>query len=422
MIKRKLTVLFCIAALGTQAAMLKVPVDPAVAKQVETAAQAAQQDGNYPAAIREYRRWLELYPNEPVVQAGLYMAIGLAYEKAGDSTESKAYLQLAKSLDPTLEKRLDQPGVTTRGEKADRFAAIMGAIAQTAAAVDQQRRLYQVQQQQRQMQAQMQQQQQGQQPMQQQPQQQGYAYPPAPVGNPGYAPPPNGGYPPPGYAPDPNAAYQQQAYAQQPQGQPQYAQAPQGQPGYPPPGQGQPQYAPQGQPAYAPAPGQPQYAPAPQGQPGYPPPGQGQPQYAPQGQPGYAPPPQYAASPAPYAPPPNYSYNTGGPTRGEKNKPMKVVHDHSQLGAKQYFDPGCGSLLLVENGNLTLTSSGGEAPRVIPASEIREIRLNTIVGKDVGSFHITTRKGLYLHLAPESGKADEGRSTVEKLRQQLGME
>ena len=159
MMKRKLTVLFCITALGTQAAMLKVPVDPAVVKQVEAAAQTAQQDGNYPAAIREYRRWLELYPNEPVVQAGLYMAIGLAYEKTGDSTESKAYLQLAKSLDPTLEKRLDQPGVITRGEKADRFAAIMGAIAQTAAAVDQQRRLYQVQQQQRQMQAQMQQQQ-----------------------------------------------------------------------------------------------------------------------------------------------------------------------------------------------------------------------------------------------------------------------
>lgn len=76
----------------------------------------------------------------------------------------------------------------------------------------------------------------------------------------------------------------------------------------------------------------------------------------------------------------------------------------------------------MENGNLTITASGGEAPRLIPASEIREIRLNTIAGKDVGSFHITTRKGLYLHLAPVSGKADEARATVEMLRQQLGME
>jgi hypothetical protein len=59
---------------------------------------------------------------------------------------------------------------------------------------------------------------------------------------------------------------------------------------------------------------------------------------------------------------------------------------------------------------------------MIPASEILEIRMNSAVGKEVGSFHIVTKKGLYLYLAPEAATAEEGRADVDALRKQLGLE
>jgi hypothetical protein len=141
--------------------------------------------------------------------------------------------------------------------------------------------------------------------------------------------------------------------------------------------------------------------------------------YAQQQQPqqaGYYPPP-----PAdPYRPPQGYRPQ-GMPTRGESAAAIKVVHDHARAGDKAYFANACGALIVVEGGNLTFTPGGGEAPRVIPAAEIAEIRLNTAVGKDVGAFHIVTKKGLYLHLAPASGTADDARTIVEALRKQLSL-
>jgi hypothetical protein len=77
---------------------------------------------------------------------------------------------------------------------------------------------------------------------------------------------------------------------------------------------------------------------------------------------------------------------------------------------------------LVEGGNLTFTPTGGETPLVIPASEIIEIRMNTAVAKEAGAFHIITKKGLYLHLAPEGANADEGRADVDELRKELGLD
>jgi len=398
-----------LAALLASGATLSVPVDPELAKQIQTAANSARAEANYSAALREYRRLLEVYPNEPGLQAPIYLAMSDAAEKSGDSAQAKQFAAMSKALDPTLETRIAAGAAAatqTRGER-DRVGAalaILSAAAGTISAVRDARR-------------QAAQQQQAMQPQAMAPQQ-AYAYPPAPYGQPGYQPPPGNSYAPmPGYA-DPNAVAQQQPaaqYAPPPQGQPQYG-APQGQPQYAPP-QGQPQYAPpQGQPQYAPPQGQPQYAP-PQGQPQYAPP-QGQPQYAAQAQypqqQGYYPPPP----PAPYGAPPNYQMPV---TRGEKAAVVRVVHDHSRAGDKAYFADGCGALLAVEGGSLVFTPGGGEAPRVIPSAEIAEIRLNAAIGRNVGAFHIVTKRGLYLDLAPDTGNRDDGRADVESLRKQLGI-
>ena len=168
------------------------------------------------------------------------------------------------------------------------------------------------------------------------------------------------------------------------------------------------------------------------GQPGYPPQA-AQAGMAQQSAPGY---PQQAGrqgypqtTPGQYRPaPPADPYrpqNNGGQrraTRGESSPPVKVIHDHWRFGDKNYFENSCGALLTVDGGELTFTPGGNEGPRVIPASEILEIRLNTVVGKEIGAFHIITKKGLYLHLALESGNRDDARTVVDGLRQQLGLE
>jgi hypothetical protein len=99
-----------------------------------------------------------------------------------------------------------------------------------------------------------------------------------------------------------------------------------------------------------------------------------------------------------------------------------VIHDHSQIGAQAYFEPACGALLAADGANLTFTPSGGEDPLVIPASEIIEIRMNSAVGREIGAFHIITRKGIYLHLAPESGNPEDARSAVANLLKQLRLD
>jgi hypothetical protein len=60
------------------------------------------------------------------------------------------------------------------------------------------------------------------------------------------------------------------------------------------------------------------------------------------------------------------------------------------LGDNAYFANGCGALISVNNGTLTLTPSGGETPLVIPASEVSEVRTNLTVGKKIGAFYIAT--------------------------------
>jgi hypothetical protein len=394
--------LFCSSAWSA----IRVPFDPEALKAAELKARDAQNEANYPALERAYKRWLEFYPNEPAMQAALYQAMSLAAEKSGDSSKAVDLHSVAISLDSTIDTRVNAAAKSsaqssaqssaTRGDGkgADKFAAIFGVVMQTAVAIQQQRQVYQ----QQRLAAQQMQPQPGQ-PMPGMPPQ-AYAYPPAPVGAQGYAPPPGAPAPMPGY-PDPNAAAayapQQQpgAYAPPPQG---YAPPPTA---YPPPPTGPPQ-------AYAPPPQA--YAPPP----GYPPPPQG---YAQAPPPYYGPPaqPNMYAAPAGYAPPP-------GTTRGAASAPLKVIYDESRLGTAAYFEPSAGALLAVDGANLTFTSSGGEAPRVIPASDIREVRLNSAVGTAAGAFHIATKKGLYFQFAPPSGSPDDARELIATLRKQLGLE
>ena len=99
-----------------------------------------------------------------------------------------------------------------------------------------------------------------------------------------------------------------------------------------------------------------------------------------------------------------------------------MFHDHSRLGDSNYFEPSCRALLVVENGGLTFTPMGGEEPLLIPASDIIEIRMNTLVAKEAGAFHIITKSGLYLALAPAGATAEEGRADMEELRKELGQD
>ncbi len=246
------------------AATLRVAYQPQLAKEFEAAAETAQAEGNYAAAVREYRRMLELYPNEPAIRAPIYLAMSVASEKSGDADHAAEFAATANALDPTLESRVAGAGAgdpSTRGaaDKLRTALAIMQTAVATAGAISA--------------------------VIPQRPPQPGYAPPGAPIG---YALPP---------APAPNAA----------------------QPGYPPPG------APTG---YAPPPAQPGYPPpfpdpnAPQA--GYQPP-PGQPGYPPQAaQPGgYQPAPNQAGYPA-AAGPTRLSAATGAawgiPTRAESDR------------------------------------------------------------------------------------------------------
>jgi hypothetical protein len=130
---------------------------------------------------------------------------------------------------------------------------------------------------------------------------------------------------------------------------------------------------------------------------------------------------QYTQQRAPYGAPAGYA-RPQQTRRGEAAQSIRVFHDHSRLGDRNYFEPPCGALLLAETGSLTFTPTGGEAPLVIPAAEILEIRMNTEVAKTAGAFHIITKKGLYLGLAPLGETADEGRADVDELRKQLGLD
>jgi hypothetical protein len=336
------------------------PVAHDADKQIVAAANDNEAQGNYAAAIREYRRLLEIYANEPALQAPVYLAMSADAEKLQDPGQAKLFADISASLDPNLAVRAqesDGKATATRGGngKADALLSFASAALQGYVAMRQARAQQQPQQQQPAIE-----------PSQQYAQQN--SYPPASYGQQGYQAPPQYS-PTPGYG-DPNQQ-QQSGYPQQ------QAQYPQQQPG---------QY-PQQQPGQYPQQSQAQY---PQQQ-----------QVAPYGAP----------------------QNTGArpQTRGLASPVIKVIYDRSRFGAADHLADACGALLNVEDGNLVFTPGCGEEPRVIPAGEIWELRNNLLVGREVGAFHIITKKGLYLDVAPSSGGKDAGREEVEQLKKLLGL-
>jgi len=442
-------------------AQLHVPVDTEARKQAEVAVREVQQDHDSAASIRAYRRWLEFYPNEPSVQAGIYRAMSIAFAQDGNEEQATIWSRAAE-LDPVQDGRVASEHSNTRGA-TDKLAALLAAVNQTAQTVQTLRQTFNA--------------------AHPNPAMPGVAqaFPQQPVGSPGFQPTPVT-QPMPGYAPaqpqfaPPTAAGQPQPIPLDPQGNPIQQPVPQ-QPMQPvamgaqgnsiqqpvpqPIAPMQPQ-APQMQPVIQQQPQQPQqyqqpaqqYQPQPQPQQYQPQQQYQQPQQQYQQQPAqqyqqpqqypqqsqqqypqqsqryaqpaqyqqqYRQPPPYAQPRMPYGAPAGYARGQQA-RRGSAGAPIKVFHDHSRLGDANYFEPTCGALLLVENGSLTFTPAGGENSLVIPVSEIIEIRMNTLVAKEAGAFHIITKSGLYLALAPAGATAEEGRADMEELRKQLGLD
>jgi hypothetical protein len=401
------------------------------------AVRETQQDHDSAAAIRAYRRWLEFYPNEPSVQAGIYRAMAGAFAQDGNEEQAAIWNHAAGNLDPLSGVTLPAGPATTRGA-TDKMAAILAAVNQTAQTVQAIRQSFNAS---------------NPNPAMPVP---APAFPQQPVGSAGYQPvpvtQPMPGYAPPQpqFAPPTNTAtapmqVTPQPVAVDPQGNPIQQPVPQ-QPMQPVPldAQGNPMP----QPMAPPQPQIQQMQPAPQPQQyqqptqQYPQPQQYQPtqqyqqsryvQPAPYQQqqpysptatqrPQYRQPSPYAQPRTPYLAPTGYARPQQA-RRGSAGLPIKVFHDHSRLGDSAYFDPPCPALLLVENGGLTFTPGGGEPPLLIPTSEIIEIRMNTMVAKEAGAFHIITKSGLYLALAPAGATTQEGRADLDELRKQLGLD
>ena len=357
-----------------------VPVIPAQQQRLTERINQSLIDSNTGALQRSGREWLELYPNDPVLQATAYLVLAEAARRSGDPVVAAEFEKLAARLDPAIPGRLAQstePSTRTRGDKMSKLDAAMTAFATGAQAYQQVRMAIQQQQMQRMQQQQMKQQMQMQQMQQQAPPPQ--PYPQQPI----------------------QQSYPQQQYPQQQYPQQQYPQ--QGAAiAYPPVPVNDPSYRQNMEPP-APMPGwQPQ-----------------QPQQAGGGPMSPQPVGAYPAAPQPYGAP---SYPSGTQvTRGAKPQSWKVVHDHTQGGVEAYFAQHCGALLSVDKNQLTFTGSGGEAPLSIPSGDIREIRMNSVIGKEVGAFHVATRQGLYLHLVLDSGDPVEARVVVDALRQALGL-
>lgn len=380
------------------AAAITSPRDAARYRQASDAVQAALTDGNYAKELGEFRRLLEVHPNDPRLKAHYYLAMGAAAEKAGEAKDAQLYKGMAHFLDW---------GIDWRVGKADSPAAIMSAAAQSLAAIRKESDNFSPKAEPKPV----------------------YTFPPAPVGSPEYKAPAKP-QPMPGYA---AASAAGPAPRMSPNSGP---------PSFPPSTPGQPR-----PPQSSATPPPPVFQPNPNATP---PPGFPMP--LPQNQPASTsqnPPPQQSPGPGPSSelrPPMPYvagtmsGGNSGGPPivyvkpadpyimqgaeksrrRGESLKPMRVVHDHSEFGDKAYFETGCGAMLTVEDGALIFTSSV-EAPRSIPASDIVDLHMNVEVGRAVGAFHILTKRGLYLNLAPEAATREQGSQFVAALRKQLGI-
>ena len=463
---------------------LAVPADSALDKQIRDSIDQARAEGDLSRVQRELNRLAEMYPNDPVIRAPIYLALAQVSTELGDDAKARECRAEALAIDPDIAgwtgAGAEKTAGSKRGVTADQISSYLALGLQIYSQVQQAR-------QQRMAAAP---------PAGPQPMQQPNAFPAAPVGAPG-APVPQAPLPAPGgfaspapvvvgydannqpiYAqPDPSAQAQQAQQFPQPQPAQQYPQAqqpqqfPQPQQQYPQPQQPQPMQQPQPPQApqfaqYQPAPGaapspypaSPAGMAAPQAQPmpqpmqqplaasptGYYP-GSQPASAAPQPYPAssaYPAQPAYGAQPAypsqPRSNPPQSGYGGGWATRvppnpygapqgyarrrsrGEQAPPIKIFYDRSHVGDAAYFQDPCAALLAVDSeGSLTITPGCGEAPLVVPPSDIVAIRMNVAVARQVGAFHIETAKGLYLTCTGESGTRDESAEIVHALREQL---
>ena len=358
----KITLLFTIGLSLMYGQPTTIRMNQYQEEKLATSLRTAVADSDPQSVLRQSRRYLELFPNDPKMQAPVYLLMSEAYKQLGDPEQQAMFSTIANRIQPGLNGESGPvSGPATRGDKANRMDTIMTAVGQGLQAytqirmqIQQQKLIAQQAQMQQQLAAQQQQigqpvLQQRQVPVQYAPQAQPTGvYQPAPIVDPNYNPNTAANGPMPGWAPQANLAVPVQQ-------------------------EGGP----------------------------------------------FSPPAQYAAAVAsPYSAPATYA--APAPLRGAKKAlALNVIHDHSKLGSAAYFEQSCGMLLSAAEAALTIFPKGGEAPLVIPASEIVEIRINSIVGREQGAFHFVTKRGLYVQMMPASASNEETREMVAALREAL---
>lgn len=437
MLKLILTLCLPIALLAAE--MPALPIDPVRYKELTDAMVESARNKDDRAVIRDGRKALEIFPNNPELQAPIYALMAQAYAGLGESDRGADYSILALLLSP--DSAPSTPKSDVRGDASSTIQTAVSAFAQSMNAVQQIQLmrlcLDMVKHN-----------------MTPPPQctgqagAQGASVPPpiapmpviptalnaasiVPAPMPPVPGDPNGMQPP--LAPPPLASLPLAgptaaiAYPSAPVGTPAYQapvpasvptapwpsqpspspsapiaypSAPVGSPGYQAPPQATAPTWPQQQvPAQAQQRQQHQSSPMPSTQ------GAGRPSYG------------RASAAAPYQNA-NYSPRTGR-NRGGDVPVFRVMIDRSSIQATNYFEPACGALLSVSGENLTLTTACGEAPSVIPASDVLDIRLNSLIGREMGAFHISTKQGFYVSMAPESRGREDSRALIESIRKQL---
>ena len=88
-------------------AAITTPRDPARYQQAAEAVQAALSEGNYSTEVREFRRLLELHPNDPQIRAQFYLAMG----SAAEARASRVVLVLGLAIRPV------RPSGRDRGDR-----------------------------------------------------------------------------------------------------------------------------------------------------------------------------------------------------------------------------------------------------------------------------------------------------------------
>src|SRR5689334_9255826 len=114
-------------------ARLSAPMDASAGQKLIENARTAQQEGNHSAALREYGRALEVYPNEPLVRAQIYLAMSAEAKADGDAALEKLYRGMADAIDSDAAKTPSGGAAATRGSGETATAVGQGALTMLAA-------------------------------------------------------------------------------------------------------------------------------------------------------------------------------------------------------------------------------------------------------------------------------------------------